>query len=221
MIRTRDSGLAAFCLMVLSGGGPGANGAEPVTRTFDVRPIIRGPQDVQALADLIPMCVASASWADAGGEGVIKAFPNGRIDVTNSTDIIGHVERLLAALGADQRPIAAGKPAARRPAPPPRNANPPVVAEPPEPVAIFKDLDHGPLLLTTYDISGILGRFPPQAIEDRIRENISVDTWDSVGGPGTLRIYEPTKKLVVLQTGDVQRTIVQELGKLVGGAGRR
>ena len=217
MFKTRDASLAAICLLVLSGGASGVRGAEPVTRTFDVRPIVRTPQDVQALADLIPMCVASASWADVGGDGTIKALPNGRIDVTNSEDIVGHVERLLTALGADQRPMAAGKPAARRAGPPPRNANPPVVAEPPEPVAIFNVPEHEPLLLKTYDVSGILGRFPAQAIEDRIRENISVETWDSVGGPGTLRVYEPTKKLVILQTAGVHQTIVQELENLAGG----
>ena len=217
MIKPRDASLAAICLLVLSGDGPGARGAEPVTRTFDVRPIVRTPQDVQALADLVPMFVRSASWADAGGDGVSKAFPNGRIDVTNSEDIVGHVERLLTALGANQRPVVAGKPAARRPAPPPRNASLPVVAQPPEPVAIFNDPEHEPLLLKTYDVSGILGRFPAQAIEDRIRDNIAPVTWDSVDGLGTLRVYEPTNKLVVLQTADVHRTIVQELGNLAGG----
>lgn len=215
MFKTRDASLAAICLLVLSGGASGARGAEPVTRTFDVRPIVRTPQDVQALTDLVPMFVRSASW-QAGGDGVIKAFPNGRIDVTNSEDIVGHVERLLTALGANQRPLVAGKPAARRPAPPPRNANPPVVGQPPEPVAIFNDPEHEPLVLKTYDVSGILGRFPAQAIEDRIRDNIARLTWDSVGGVGTLRVYEPTNKLVVLQTADVHRTIVQELENLAG-----
>jgi hypothetical protein len=84
-------------------------------------------------------------------------------------------------------------------------------------VAIFNVPEHEPLLLKTYDVSGILGRFPAQAIEDRIRENISVETWDSVGGPGTLRVYEPTKKLVILQTAGVHQTIVQELENLAGG----
>lgn len=222
MTRTRNASLAAICLLVLSGGDPGASGAELVTRTFDVRPIVRTPQDVQALADLVPNCVDPASWADVGGDGAIKALPNGRLDVTNSAEAVGHVERLLKALKADQRPMTARKPAARRPAPPPpRNANAPAVAQVPEPVAIFNGLDHGSLLLTTYDVSVILDRVPAQAIEDQIRENVAAETWDLVGGAGTLRVYAPTKKLVVLQTEDAHRAIVQELGKLAGGAAQR
>jgi hypothetical protein len=222
MITSRDVNLAAICLLVLGGGDPEASGAELVTRTFDVRPIVRAPQDVQALSDLVVSCVDSASWADVGGAGTITAFPNGRLDVKNNAAVVGHVERLLTALGADQRPKAARKPAARRPAqPPPRNANPPPVAQLPEPVAIFNEPDHEPLLLTTYDVSVILNRFPARDIENQICGNVAPDTWDVAGGAGTLRVYEPTKQLVVLQTEDTHRTIVQELGKLAGAAARR
>jgi hypothetical protein len=221
MIKTLQASLAAICLLVLSSGGPGPRAAEPATRTFDVRPIVRTPQDVQALADLVPLCVAWESWAGAGGAGVIEADPNGRIKVTNSAEIVGHVERLLTSLGADERPLDAGKPATGNSAPPPRDARPPAVAQPAKPVAIFNDPKHEPLLLKTYDVSGILDRIPSQFIEDRIRERIAADTWDSVGGRGTLRVYEPTKKLVVLQTADVHRAIKQELRNLAGGAARR
>lgn len=219
MIGTRDASLTAICLLVLSGGAPGARGAEVVTRAFDVRPIARTPRDVQALAELMTTCVAPTTWADLGGPGTIKVFPNGRIAVANSADIVGHVERLLTALREGQRPMAAGKPAARRPVPA-RDANPPAVGQPPEPVAIFNDLEE-PLLLTTYDVSDILDRFPAQAITDRICGNIAADTWDSMGGSATLRVYEPTKKLVVLQAADVHRIIFQELGNMAGGAARR
>lgn len=64
-------------------------------------------------------------------------------------------------------------------------------------------------------IGGSQGGLPDNgpALVDLIKRTIAPNTWDDVGGPGSIYYYRPLRVLVVRQTGEVH----EQLGGVLGG----
>ena len=152
------------------------------------------------LVEVLTSLVAPATWDEVGGSGKISAVENGKLTVRQTKVVHEQLANLLAALGKLPKPKKNSKPTIHQPIP---------VAKPGGGAAFSIVVYHVP------DIAKKPAGY--DALIMHLTTNVSRDSWDVVGGPGSLKGFVPRAGLVIAQTRGAHAQVVRELKKLRQG----
>ena len=170
---------------------------ELLVKTYDVSKLA---DDRDTLIEAITCCVQPTSWDEVGGKASIAAFEaTGRIVVRQTDAAHGQISAVFVALEKL------------------RQVNASTMPGKPHPPQVVRRADRrGRDQLVVYDVLDLVRKEESDDYDWLIEhlDNIAPETWDVVGGRGTMAVIPMRGAMIINQTEDVQRLIREEFTRL-------